>query len=195
MCIGFNATPAREPIANRNDGAPLGKARAHLKIFLEPITQSIEAFCDLFTWMGGQFPGACVHFDAGNDTRINENFDKGCSVGLLLTNGFVVEDCAADELPQPWRGHNQFAIGASSFNSQRNSKCSEALVARRITLVHRQQALAVNKKSLHCVLQLLCIHLRNTPISNIVFRDYPRASGFRLFSQPAPRLTAQSEWA
>ncbi len=35
MGIGFNAAPTRDPIADRNHCAPFGKARAHLKIFLQ----------------------------------------------------------------------------------------------------------------------------------------------------------------
>jgi hypothetical protein len=77
MGIGLNAAPARKPFADGNHCAPLGKARAHLKIFLKAIAQSVQAFCDLFTGMTGQFLGACVHLDAGNDTRLNEDLDKG----------------------------------------------------------------------------------------------------------------------
>src|ERR1035438_1538588 len=77
MGIGFNAAPTRKPTADSNHSPPLsnhspplGKARAHLKIFLKAIAQSVQAFCDLFTRMAGQCPGACVHFDAGSDTRL-----------------------------------------------------------------------------------------------------------------------------
>src|SRR5664279_1800500 len=128
MRIGFNAAPTREPFADRNHSAPLGKARAHLKIFVKAIAQSVQAFCDLFTGMARQILGACVHFDAGRDTRLNEDVDKGRPVALPLPDRFVVEDCAAYRLTQPWGGHNQFAISSSSFDSLRNSQLFEALV-------------------------------------------------------------------
>jgi len=75
--IGFNAAPTWKSTADGNHSAPLGKARAHLKVFLKAIAQSVQAFSDLFTGMAGQFLGACVHLDAGNDTRRNEDIDKG----------------------------------------------------------------------------------------------------------------------
>ena len=53
MGIGFNATPTRKPIADRNHRAPFGEARAHLKIFVKAITQSVQAFGDFFTGMRG----------------------------------------------------------------------------------------------------------------------------------------------
>ena len=159
MGIGFNAAPTRKPIADRNHRAPLGKARAHANVFSKSVAQSIQAFCDLFTRMPGQLLGACIHFDAGNDTRLNEDFDKGRTIFLLLPDGFVVEDCAAYRLTQPWSGHNQFAISSSSFDSLRNSKLCEALVTGSVALIHREQALVIGEKQLCGVSQHLRIHL------------------------------------
>ena len=38
VCIGFDATPARNAIAYGNHRAPLGKTSAHLKIFIQTIS-------------------------------------------------------------------------------------------------------------------------------------------------------------
>jgi len=65
MGIGFNAAPTRNATVDGNHSAPLGEASAHLKIILKAIAQPVQAFCDLFTGMSGQFLGACVHLDAG----------------------------------------------------------------------------------------------------------------------------------
>jgi len=137
--------PGSEAFTDRNNRAPFCKARSHLKVFLKAITQSVQTFCDLFTGMGGQFLGACVHLDAGNDTRLNEDFDKGGSVALLLANGFVEEDCTANRRSQPWSGHYQFSISPPRFSSLRNSKLFETLVTGSVALIHREQALVIGK--------------------------------------------------
>ena len=58
MSIGFNTARTREPFANCNHGAPLGKARTELKIFLKAIAQAVQVFCNLFPGMASQFLGA-----------------------------------------------------------------------------------------------------------------------------------------
>jgi hypothetical protein len=112
-----------------------------LKIFLKAIAQSVQAFCDLFAGMTGQFLGACVHFDAGNDTRLNEDIDKGRAVAFPLPDRFVVEDCATYRLTEPRGGHNQFAISSPSFDSLRNIQLCKSLVTGSVAFIHRKQAL------------------------------------------------------
>jgi hypothetical protein len=109
--------------------------------------------------MAREFLGAHVHFDAWSDTRLNENFDKGRTVVLLLTDGFVAEDCAADELTYPWSGQNQFAVGSSRFDGLRNVKCCKSLVTGSGALIHREQPLVIGEKRLYSVSQHVRIHL------------------------------------
>src|ERR1035437_3320567 len=68
--IGLDATPAGNAIANGKNRPPLGKTRAHLKIFLEAVAQTVQTFGDFFTWMSGQVLGSGIYFDAGNNPRV-----------------------------------------------------------------------------------------------------------------------------
>src|SRR5664280_2057001 len=102
MCIGSDAAPAWQSIANRNHGAPFGKTGAHLKVFSEAVAQSVETFGHSFTGMRCQLLGSCVHFDSRSDSRLDENLDKGDAAFCLLTDRLVVEDRSADTLTKPW---------------------------------------------------------------------------------------------
>ena len=48
--------------------------------------------------MSGHVLGPGIYFDAGNNSRIGEDFDKGRAVFFLLADCLVEEDCAADAL-------------------------------------------------------------------------------------------------
>jgi hypothetical protein len=90
--VGLDATLAGNAIADGNHRAPLGKTRAHLKVFLEAVAQSVQTFGDFFAGMSGQVLGSGIHFDAGNDARVSEDFEKRRAVFLLLADGLVVEN-------------------------------------------------------------------------------------------------------
>jgi len=62
------------------------------------VAQSVQAFGHLFTGMRCQLLGARIHFDSRNDSRVDEDFDKGSAVALLLTDRLVEENRAADAL-------------------------------------------------------------------------------------------------
>jgi hypothetical protein len=70
--------------------------------------------------------------------RLNKNFDKGRTVTLLLTDDFVVEDCAADRLTQLGSSHDLFAISSSSFEGLQNFMLFETLVTGSGALIHRK---------------------------------------------------------
>ena len=93
-------------IADGNHRAPFGKTRAHLKVFLEPVAQSVQTFGDFFAGMSSQVLGSGINFDAGNDSRISEDFEKRRAVLLLLADRLVVENHAADALAETGCGHD-----------------------------------------------------------------------------------------
>ena len=93
--------------------------------------------------MSGQVLGSGIYFNAGNYSRIGEDFKKGGAVLLLLPDGFVVKDHAADVFCETRRGDDQFPIRASSLDRLRYGQLCETFVAGWAAFVHRQQALAV----------------------------------------------------
>ena len=70
VCVGLDTTTAGNSLADGNHRPPLGKPRAHLKVFLQTAAQSVQAFGDFFAGMSGQVLGSGIHFDAGNNSRI-----------------------------------------------------------------------------------------------------------------------------
>ena len=109
--------------------------------------------------MTGHVLGAGVDFDAGNDSRIGEDFDKGSAIFLLLADRLVVEDRATDALTETGRGHNQLPIGAPGLLGLGNPQPGKSFVAGWIAFIHRQQALVAGDQRPRGVYQLLRIHL------------------------------------
>ena len=103
--------------------------------------------------------GTDVNFDAGNDSRIDEDFDKGSAIFLLLADRLVVEDRAADALTEAGRGHDQLAIGAPGLLGLGNPQLGESFVAGWSAFIHRQQALVAGDQRPRGVYKLLRIHL------------------------------------
>ena len=144
--VGLDATAAGNVIADGNHRPPLGKTRAHLKIFLEPVAQAVQTFGDFFAGMSGQVLCSGIYFDAGNDSRIGEDFEKRSAVLFLLADGFVVKNRATDALAETGRGHNQFPIRAPGLHRLRNVELCESFVTGRIAFIHRQQTFVVGNK-------------------------------------------------
>src|ERR1700690_248971 len=102
---------------------------------------------------------ACVNLDAGNDTRIGYDFNKGSASLLLLTDRFVVEDHATNALTEIRSGHNQLPVSAPTLLCLGNPQPGKAFIAGWITFIHRQQALIVSDQLLSGVYKLFRIHL------------------------------------
>ena len=98
MCVGMDATPTGDTFANSDHGAPFGKPGAQMNVLGKAVAQSIQAFCHLFAGMSCQPLGASIHLDSRNDSRVDEDFDKGSAVALLLTDRLVAEDRPTDTL-------------------------------------------------------------------------------------------------
>ena len=72
-----------------------------------------------------------------------EDFGERRAVFLLLADGFVVKNRAADALAETGRGHNQFPIRAPGLRGLRNAQLGESFVAGGIAFIHRQQTFVV----------------------------------------------------
>ena len=89
-----------------------------------------------------------VNFDAGNDSRIGDDFNKGSAIFLLLADRLVVEDRATNALTETGRGHNQLPIGTPGLLGLGNPQPGKSFVAGWITFIHRQQPLVVGDQRL-----------------------------------------------
>ncbi len=141
--VGLEATAAGNVFADGDHRAPLGKTRAHLKIFRQTFAQSVQTFGDFFAGMSGHVFRASVHFDAGNDARIGEGFDKGRAVFLCwrMVSSKRIAPLMLSPRPGAVTINSRYARRASS--RLRNAELGETFVAGGIAFVHRQQAFVV----------------------------------------------------
>ena len=84
-----------------------------------------------------------VNFDAGNDSRIGDDFNQGSAVLLLLADRFVVEDRATNALIETGRGHKQLPVSTPGLLGLGNPYPAKSFVAGWITLIRRQQAFVI----------------------------------------------------
>ena len=71
-----------------------------------------------------------VNFDAGNDSRIGDDFNEGRAIFLLLADCLVVEDHATDALAETRCGNYQLPISAPGLHRLGNPQPGESFVAR-----------------------------------------------------------------
>jgi hypothetical protein len=129
-------------------GSTIWQNKHPLKILLELVAQAFQSFGDFFAGMSGQILRASVHLNAGNDSRVGEDFDEGSAVFILPTDGLVAENRATDTLTKTRRGHNQFPIGLPGCQRLRNVELCEAFKASGIAFIHRQQPFVVRDQCL-----------------------------------------------
>ena len=144
---------------HRNDCTPLRKTCAHLGIFREPVTQSVQPLGYFLVVVTCQGLRTDVGFNPGNNSRFGDGFDKGSAIFLLLPDRLVVKDCATYGLTESRRGHNQLSIGAPSLLGLRNTPLGESLVTGRSTFIHCQQSFIACNHRLRRVYKRLLIHL------------------------------------
>src|SRR5450759_843664 len=157
--ISLDATPAGNACVQSNHRTPLGKTGAHLKVFSQAVAQSVQTFGDFLSGMACHVLCTGVNFDAGNNSGIGDDFDKGSAICLLLADRLVVEDRATNALTETGRGRNQLPIGAPGLLGLGNSQPGKSFVAGWITFIHRQQALVAGDQRSRGVYKLLSIHL------------------------------------
>jgi len=98
MRIGLDTAPTGKSIAHRDHCTPFGEARAHSRIILEAIAQSIQSFGDPFSRTPRQILRANIDFNARNDARVEDQIYKRLSIFPMLTDCLVVEDDAVDAI-------------------------------------------------------------------------------------------------
>ena len=108
--------------------------------------------------MSRQILGSRIHFDAGDNSRVRQDFKKRRAVLLLLADGLVIKNHTADAFSETWRGDNQFPIGAPRLQGLRNVELGEAFVAGGIAFIHRQQPFMVGDQGLRGIGQHWDVH-------------------------------------
>jgi hypothetical protein len=91
--------------------------------------------------------------------RLSDGFNEGNANFFLLANGLVIEDYATNALTETGGSHNQLPIGALGLLGMKNPQLCKSFIARRITLIHHQQALVASHQRPRGVYNLLRIHL------------------------------------
>jgi hypothetical protein len=127
MRVRLDASSAGESFSDGEYRAPLGEACSHLKILGQSATQAIQAFGYFLRWVARQFLCARVDLDAGNNSRIGEDPNKGSAVFSVLANRLVVQDCAADIFAEAGCGYQQFAPRTPGFLSLKYSENCNAV--------------------------------------------------------------------
>ena len=141
--IGLDAAAAGNAIADGDHRPPLGKARAHLRIFLEAVAQSVEPFGYFLSEVSCHVLGASIDLYAGYDAGIGNGLDKRSAMLLPLADRLVEKDDATDTLTKTGRRDDQFAIGTPSLRGLRDPERGKPSVAGRRAFIHRQQALVI----------------------------------------------------
>src|SRR5690348_10844065 len=96
MPVGLQTSTRRDPVANRDYGAPLGELGAELFVFFQASAQSVQAFGDDLAGKPGQIDGPLVHFDSGNDALLGEQFGKRRTIARLGANRLIEQNDTAD---------------------------------------------------------------------------------------------------
>ena len=110
VCV--NACGCGNFLADRDDGAPFGKARAQLPIFRQPVAQAVQALGDFLAREICHRFGALIDLDSRNDPLLLQRFDERATVASLLPNRFVKQDHAADKFVCTLGGKQNFPIRA-----------------------------------------------------------------------------------
>ena len=79
--VGPDAVLARQPIADRVRGAPLGEPGTEAAVLLQPRAQAVEALGDRLAVGQRQRLGAFVDLDPGDDSPRREQLRKRRAVG------------------------------------------------------------------------------------------------------------------
>src|SRR5260370_30171194 len=161
MSIGLDRECSRDPVADIDDGAPLGEARAELVILNQAFAQAVETFGNRLALELGQRLGTGIDLDAWDDALLRQIFRKRRAVLRLLTNGLVVQDHAADVVRGARRREEQFAVGAAILLRGFDLDAVEPLRDGAGALIRRQNALVLGHHCLGNASELTLVHRSN----------------------------------
>ena len=111
-CVGVrpDAVLARNPLADRDHGAPLREACTQPAVLFEPVPQTVESLRDRLALRERERLGARVDFDPRDHALGLEQLREGGSVRGALANRLVEEDHAADVLLDALCGEQQVSV-------------------------------------------------------------------------------------
>ncbi len=143
MRIRRDTPPARNAVCDGEDCPPFCEARTHLGILRQPLAQTIQTLGNLLSGEGGKLLCAEVNLNAGKDSECAQSLSEGSAIVLLLVNGLIVKNDAADAFVEPRRLDNQLPLLAVGLRGLGNAPCGETLVAGSRALIDCKQAFAV----------------------------------------------------
>ena len=142
--VGVQAGVSGSARADRDHGAPLGKAGAQLEVFGQPPAQSVEPLGDLLARAEREIMGALVHFDARDDPLFLEVArERFVACDRALAQGLVEENHAAYVLFDALGGKQQVAVGAAVRLGTLHADRLEAFLAGRVGFVRGEQSFAL----------------------------------------------------
>lgn len=114
--------------ADLEDAAPLGEAAAGVVVRLAALGQVVQTLGGRFAVGALEGDHAGVDLDAGNDAALLEHLGEGRAGGVLVVDGLVEEDDAADVAVQlGGRAEEQVAVGATGLLLIGHANVGEAL--------------------------------------------------------------------
>ena len=81
---------AGQCVGDTNHRPPLGESRAHRRIFLQTVSESIESFGHFFFRRTGEHLRSAIHFDARNNSLLGQYLGQRYARRILLPDGFVL---------------------------------------------------------------------------------------------------------
>ena len=148
-----DAVLARDPVADRDHGAPLGEPRAELAVLREALAQAVEALGDLLARRERERLRALVDLDPGDDPEPLEQLRERLAVGRALADRLVEEDHAADVLGGARGREEQLAVGAPVLLGRVDADRVEALRDRAVALVGGEDPLPGRDECAGCFLE------------------------------------------
>jgi sirohydrochlorin ferrochelatase len=130
-------------ITDGDDRSPLGEARPHIHVLLQPLTQSVEPLRVLLVRGEGQLHGAPVHLDTGDDALPLEDLREQGAVRGLLTDGLVKENHAGEVLADAFGGEEHLSVLPADLLTGVDTHRVEALLYGAEALVGGEDALAL----------------------------------------------------
>jgi hypothetical protein len=160
--VGFDRKRRRYAGADIDHRPPLGKARAELKIFDQPLAQAVQSLGDGLGRKAGQRLGAHVDLDARHDAELGQMLSKRHARTGFLPQRFVVQDHTADPLLDARRRKQQLAVGLAVIGRRFEIDLVESLLDRPGTLIGRQNPLVLGHHGQGYTLQIAVGHRRTS---------------------------------
>ena len=140
--IGLHAGGGGHALADRDDGPPLGEARAQLVVLGEPFAQAIQALRDLLFPKPGERLRAPVDLDPGHHALVRKDLRQRRAVARALADGLVEQDDTAEVALDFGRGEQKPAVRQAVLLGRFDVDFTETLRDRRPALVGGKQPLA-----------------------------------------------------